>query len=182
MRIQLLFIVVFFSSQLFAQITKGNFLVGGNLSFEYSSHSIEEEGISQLTLKPDGGYFFIDKVAAGLHVDMSLTGNRGDKYVTLMLGPFIRYYFLSEAKKINVLAEADFMFGSEKYSGFSSEGKTAFGLSAGPVFFISPQVGMETLLNWHMLKYANDEGRITRLGLSVGIQVYLRCMRKESGK
>ncbi len=182
MRIHLLLIAAFFSSQLFAQVTKGNFLLGGNLSFEYSKHTEEEEGISQLTLKPDGGYFFMDRIAAGLHVDMSLTGNRGDKYVTLMVGPFIRYYFLPEAKKINVLAEADFMFGSEKYSGISSEGKTAIGLSAGPVFFISPQVGMETLLNWHTLKYANDEGRINSLGLSVGLQVYLRGMRKESGK
>lgn len=182
MRIHLLIIAILFSSQLNSQLSKGNFLLGGNLSFEYSNHSESEEGTTQLTVKPDVGFFLMDRIAAGLQVDLSMTGNRGDRYVTLMLGPFVRYYFLPGDKKINVLAEADFMLGSEKYTGFSSEGKTAIGLSAGPVFFISPQVGVETMLSWRTLKYSNDEGRINSLGLSVGFQVYLRCIRKESGK
>ena len=91
-----------------AQITQGNWMLGGNVSFS----SLKENGISgnasYFSVAPNVGYFFIDQFAGGIRSNISSSKNQGDdKYTDILIGPFARYYFLPTGKKTNVfLAQA----------------------------------------------------------------------------
>lgn len=95
-----------------SQITKGNWLLGGNISF--SSTSLKSE-IGQkntffiLQVAPDIGYFIADKFAAGLKVSISSSGSKATGTSVFgtqndyNFGSFARYYLLSTEKQFNIL-------------------------------------------------------------------------------
>ena len=165
-----------------AQVTKGNFLAGGSLSFESSKYTESENSTTLLRLTPSAGYFFADRFAAGVRVSFSWQSNNDDDYSDLAAGPFARYYFLPAAKTTNIFLEANFLAGSEKYNDFDAAGKTQYGLSAGPVFFLNPNIGVETTVNWSSVKYKDMDGRFNNFGISAGFQIHLNCNKKKEGK
>ena len=66
------FIVFSLSLTLNAQITKGNWLVGGDIGFSYSKSKPESTINSEsfnIDLSPNIGYFFWDKLALGTRVN-----------------------------------------------------------------------------------------------------------------
>jgi hypothetical protein len=178
----LLILVLCLATTLTAQVTKGNFLAGGSLSFQSIKYTESEFGSTIFKLMPTAGYFFIDRVAAGLKVSFAHQSNHDDDYRDLLAGPFARYYFLPVTKSTNIFLEGHFMAGSEKYNDFDASDKTQFGFSAGPVFFLNPHIGVETAVNWSSLKYGDSEGRFNVFGISVGFQVHLNCKREKEGK
>lgn len=165
-----------------AQVTKGNFLVGGSVSFHSTKYSEGDGSVGKFIFMPDAGYFFAERFAAGLRASYTNISNEGDHYNDLLIGPFARYYFLPAAQKTNIFLEGNFLFGSEKFEGFDSESKTQFGLAAGPAFFLNPHVAVEATLNWQTLKYKDDEGRYNTFGVSVGFQIHLNCGNSKKGK
>lgn len=171
-----------FCGILSAQVTKGNFLAGGSVSFQSTKYSDGDGSVGVFQFMPDAGYFFADRIAIGLRASYTNVSDDGDDYSDLLVGPFARYYFLPAPRKTNIFLEASFLFGSEKYEGFDSEGKTQFGFSAGPAFFLNPHVAVETALHWQSLKYEDDDGSYNTFGISVGFQVHLNCLRAKTGK
>ncbi len=59
------------SNAIFAQVNKGQWLVGGSAGFNHSS--IGDYKQTDISLAPDAGYFFIDQLAAGLRPDFTYT-------------------------------------------------------------------------------------------------------------
>ncbi len=161
-----------------AQVTQGSFLAGGSLSFSSEKYSEGGTAKNRLTIAPNAGYFFIDKLAGGLKTSFSSYKADGDSYTNFAAGPFARYYFLPVEKKTNVLLEGSFLFGSEKYDGFEAEGKTQIGIAAGPAFFLNQFVAVEALLGWQSVKHKDDAGRYNNFGLSIGFQVHLSGKKK----
>jgi hypothetical protein len=172
----------FCSSASQAQLTKGHFLAGGSLAFSSQKYSDGDNTVNVLTLAPNAGYFFMNKGAAGLKVSFTNYSNGDDSFRDFMAGPFARYYFLPVEKKTNILLEAHFMAGTEKYEGFDSEGKTQWGFAAGPAFFLNEFIAVETTLSWQSLKYETDSGRYNKWGITIGFQLHLKGKKKEPEK
>ncbi|MEP7377593.1 MAG: outer membrane beta-barrel protein [Chitinophagaceae bacterium] len=134
-RFRLIIIVLFFSSSVSSQISKGQWMLGGNGSF---SHSVvkqnndffhSENKITGLQLTPGAGYFFMNQLAAGLRAgviqsDMKQETNsqvQGSLYYLLKskitawsVSPFVRYYFLPSSRKLNVFADASYAYADNK--------------------------------------------------------------------
>ena len=182
-KLALLVMIAISSYQLsFSQVTKGNFLLGGSISFQSTKYSEGGNNTGIFNFMPDVGYFFADRFAGGLRASFTNVSDEGDSYRDLLIGPFARYYFLPAAQKTNIFLEGNFMFGSEKYEGFDASSKTQFGFAAGPAFFINPNIAVEATVGWHSLKYEDDEGRYNTFGLAVGFQIHLDCMKGKSKK
>jgi hypothetical protein len=128
-------VFIFISFSIFAQINKGQWMLGGNALF---SHSVVKQNndffhsdnkATSLQLMPGVGYFFMDQFAAGLrtgvnHSDVKQeTESRGavsfyslmeSKITAFALSPFVRYYFLPSSRKINVFADISYAYGNNK--------------------------------------------------------------------
>src|SRR4051812_2434681 len=80
-----------------AQTGKGQWLVGGNASFNHSK--VDETKTSQITFSPNAGYFFINNLAGGLRLNLQSTTNKasgeGVDYkqtsTSTSIAPFVRY-------------------------------------------------------------------------------------------
>lgn len=185
MRTLFFFLILTISLTLNAQITKGNWLVGGNGSF-YSSTTISEDSFgneieskgTSLRMNPNIGYFISDKFAAGLDLTISFANSEGanNSNWALGVGPFIRYYILEPDKLINFFGEANFSYSlglSEINKGNYS---TLYGLSAGSVLFFNSSVGLELSLNYADTTSRRDGSTDTSLKnffIAIGFQIHL---------
>lgn len=158
-----------------AQINKGQYLVGGAAGFNHDKAG--EAKTTTIFISPNAGYFVADKLAVGL--DASFTSAKekvgdvdGDKLSTFNVGPFVRYYFLPTAQKVNVFAHGAFRFGSTKVGDADGVSSTDWTIKAGPAFFLSPSVALETAVYYGSLKY-KDVDATNSFGLSVGFQIHL---------
>ncbi len=156
----------------FAQVNKGQWLVGGNADFASSKHG--ELKATEFTFSPNAGYFFIDKFAGGLRVDLTSLKYKGaDASTRFLIAPFLRYYFLEAAQKVNVFADASYGFGSVKDDGESAS-QNGFAISAGPAVFLTPNTALEFALQYRSLggdAYGDDN--LNTFGFKVGFQIHL---------
>jgi hypothetical protein len=159
-----------------AQITKGNWMVGGNVSFAYSTNDTNSN--STIILSPNIGYFIIDKLALGSVLNYNYSKSKNDSgtglYKSSNLGPFIRYYVLNEEKKVNVFFETSYNFNLQK-GDFKND---VFGAKAATVFFLNSSVGLEVSLNYSLNKYKYPNGSIpdgssNSLLLGLALQIHL---------
>ena len=156
----------------FAQVNKGQWLVGGNAGFESIKHG--EGKATSFTFSPKGGYFFIDNFAGGLRVDLtSVKPKGGDASTQTLIAPFLRYYFLPAAQKVNIFADASYGFGSVKDEG-ESESQNAYAISAGPAIFLSPNTALEFALQYRSAGGdAWGDDRYNSFGFNIGFQIHL---------
>ena len=179
---KLTFVVIFvgflFISK--AQITKGNWLVGGNGNF--SIIKILDETTHYLQLTPNIGYFFFDKFAAGLepsyvyNIGKSEGTNSIAKTMGFYFGPFVRYYLLSTDKPYNILVEASYQHGWETKADRyikTSYSLNNFSFAAGPVIYFNSSVGLEFLVGYAQSKYTGETFHDSRLQVGIGLQVHL---------
>lgn len=180
-----------------AQISKGNWLVGGSGFFSLTT-SNSMSGVSglrqtQINLSPSIAYFFFDKFAAGLKIGYSNSRNKQlntpnynlGKSITYSVGPFLRYYFLPTDKQFNLIIDGSYQYGIENGGGVVSTGsqpvdfdltkyqKNTFTFAAGPVIYFNSSVGLEFLAAYMTSKYANWVGRNNTFQFGVGLQVHL---------
>jgi len=135
MRPRLIIIILFFSSPVSSQISKGQWMVGGNGSFSRSVvkqnndffHSENKTTGFQLT--PGVGYFFMNQLVAGLRTGVTQSDVKQEtdsqvpgslyyllksKITALSFSPFVRYYFLPSSRKLNVFADASYAYANNK--------------------------------------------------------------------
>src|SRR3569623_156328 len=113
-----------------AQLNKAQWIMGGNAGFSYADKHQTFPYVTTssnnliLRFSPLAGYFVCDKFCIGvkpgtewLHRKTkgieTINGlaneyNSDSKATVLGIGPFVRYYFLQKANKINLLAEASY--------------------------------------------------------------------------
>lgn len=156
----------------FAQVNKGQWLVGGEAGFNSVKHG-DGKG-TEFTFSPKGGYFIIDKLAAGLRADFTSSKPKdGEASGELLIAPFARYYFLGASEKVNIFADASYGFGNVKYEGESAS-QNAFAISAGPAIFLSPHTALELALQYRSAGGdAWGDDRYNSFGLKVGFQIHL---------
>lgn len=180
-----LFLVLVLSLNLNAQITKGNWLVGGNGSFgsstatskDNSGNEIESKATG-LQLNPNIGYFLTNKFVAGfdLSVDFANSQGQNNSNWSIGLGPFVRYYFLDNDKRINIFGETNFIYGTGLSATNKDRNSTRFGFSAGSVLFFNSSVGLELSLNYTDTKSKSDRSSDTNfknLFVGLGFQIHL---------
>jgi hypothetical protein len=169
----LLILVFFFSIHQIAdaQIDKGYLLAGGNIQF--SSEKDSESKVTSFHFSPAIGYFFADKFALGLRTGFSsMKMEELDAVTDFIIGPFVRYYLLPKENKVNLLADADFQFGSSKL-GDNTLSQNVFSVSAGPVVFLNKHTGMEFKLGFSSSKLEDFTDRTNAFNMLIGLQVHL---------
>jgi len=186
---------------------KGTVFIEGQLSFSSGKTTAEEEGvdlgerkISNVTFSPKAGYFFTDKLAAGIEFSI-LSGKQTTISFSDVAGEpdeieemkgngfsaniFARYYFLKLGKRFDAYTELGAGFGSIKeketkdnetettnVKGFSTT------LDLGFNYFVTPKVAISfTLAN--VLAYSNmtiendqDQSKATISGFSGDLNVF----------
>jgi hypothetical protein len=164
------------STAIFAQLNQGQWLAGGNAGF--NSYKQGDDKVFMFNVSPNIGYFFINNFAGGLRLNFLRSKQKGadDAYVSYGVAPFLRYYFLPGAEKLNVFADASYGFDQDKY-GSSKESGNHYSIMAGPVLFLSPNTGLEFALYYRSSGgdlHENPAGdRANNFGLNIGFQVHL---------
>lgn len=166
-----------------AQITKGNWMLGGSGSFSFSKSerkSTESGGTTinystigtySILLEPNIGYFIKNRFALGLKLNYLTVFNEGSSNTTdndiLGLNPYVRYYFLPDDKIYNFFIEPSFGYNINKASGNS----TAISIKGAHVLFLNNSVGVETSINYVVIE--NDLSRSQNIYLGAGLQIHL---------
>ena len=174
-----------------AQITQGNWLVGGNLFYSKQKSGGRDGANSKfrtIDIEANAGYFFVDKLAGGLRLSSSFTkdwyfppvGAPGANHASHHgLGPFLRYYFLKPENIVNLLTDASFTYNlivnDQNGSTQVQERGAGYSFFAGPVIYFNAAVGMELLLGYK--KYAVLDKGIDyysdAVQFKIGFQIHL---------
>ena len=161
-----------------AQINKGQWLVGGNAGFTSSKEGDYKTTTFQFS--PNAGYFFINNLAGGLRLSVNSQKEKFDDEeetgTTTTIAPFLRYYFLPAAQKVNVFADAGYSFGSVKYDDGNDDQKVnvnGFTVSAGPAIFLTPNTALELTLGYNSTKIEDAEEATGTFLFGVGFQIHL---------
>lgn len=160
----------------FSQTSKGTWLVGGTAGFTSSKYGSAK--YTSVDFSPNAGYFVIENLALGLNVQIgSETSNLGGgasdvKTSSTYFGPNVRYYFTSLGKNAKLFGNGTFVFGNEK-AGSVSTSSTAWGLSAGPAFFLNKNVALEIAVGYSSAKVKDANESMNSFGLKAGFQIHL---------
>lgn len=186
MRTLFFFLVLVTSLSLNAQITKCNWLVGGN--FRFNNQKAESTSNDFTTtqksfgfnVSSDLGYFVKDKFAVGIvpyfgYGNPEGSGNSGYGFG---IGPFVRYYFLNPDKRINLFSHIEYQFGNGYSQGDKTNKSTNFNFKAGPAIFFNNSVAMEITLEYVYNKVTSfsgigSESIINAFNVGIGFQIHL---------
>jgi len=159
-----------------AQIQKGNVFVGGN--FANLNLGLDNPKVFSVDLSPKAAWFIEDNIALGGYVNFGLETTKNAPTTTSYgVGGLGRYYAGSDVEVLKhgrFFAEATAGFGGVNVS--DGGGKTnGLNLSVGPGFayFITPNIGLETLLKYNGLVGFGNATSQNNIGLSFGLQIYL---------
>ncbi|MBC7949655.1 MAG: outer membrane beta-barrel protein [Chitinophagaceae bacterium] len=199
-----------------SQLDKGQWLTGGSGRFGHSKTDVDYPGGNQessstyLEFLPGGGYFFADKFCAGLRLSVSNVTSKQEirsnasspilfsavaksEISGFGISPFVRYYFLKKSSKINLFADASYLYEDTKQEyrqrqestppggmpsiseSFSKTSSTSngFSIAAGPAFFLNPKVAIELSVGYTTSKGDDSEAKETGILLGVGFAIHL---------
>tara|TARA_R110002051_G_scaffold234056_5_gene295627 strand:+ start:18200 stop:18799 length:600 start_codon:yes stop_codon:yes gene_type:complete len=176
--------ILFFAITANSQITKGNWMVGGNASFSnkqiYQNQfkEISKSKFTELDINANAGYFFIEKLQAGIRLgysDYKLKEFTGSDRHFLNYGVYSRYYFLKPEKLVNIFLDGEYYLGSSSFSsGELKDNIHGYVISAGPTIFFNSSVAMELGLNYSSTKFKGvNDSTENNLQVSLGFQIFL---------
>ena len=165
----------------FSQISKKQWLVGGDGTFSIINPSYNYSKYRSMEFSAGGGYFLINKLAVGIRAGYKHNMESGENTniyykqtsTQINVRPFVRYYFLPINRKLNLLTDVSYYHGwvrDENLYGYS-KGKTfGYSFASGPAFFITPNSALELTLNYDYDKswYYTKSWR-----MKVGFQIHL---------
>ncbi len=156
-----------------AQIQKGNVLVGGDLAGLHFGSG----GYFNVSIDPKVGFFIRDNVAVGAYVNFGLTTAKDQSTLTTYgVGALARYYI--NDPKTNVLNHGRLFFeGNVGIEGTNTKNASTngLGLGIGPgyAYFITPNIGLETLLKYNGIVGFGNQTTSSTVDLNIGFQIYL---------
>ena len=171
----------------FAQITEGNYLIGGGLSFTAENRDLATSNLNtnSFTLSPTGGYFVVDKLVVGTQLLYGLLSQTSNSVTTTMnsfsVAPFSRYYFETEVLKPYIFVGVGKSWETVSYGGSSSTNhttRTFWNAGVGADYFINKSIALEAQLNYTSKKY-NSDAPYKIIGFTFGIQVFLDNEKKD---
>jgi len=176
-----LVLLLFVCSVAQGQITKGNWLAGGNAYYSSTRYNFPDETWTRTTdldLLPNLGFFVADHFAVGLKLGYkryatTTNHNLVAKDHTYKLGPFLRYYFFPNDKQINLLVEGAYQYSVTKTNAITVE-VNDFSFAGGPVFYFNSAVGLELQLRYSTTRYPNHDPLVNNIRLGLGLQVHLK--------
>lgn len=182
----LLVAILLFTSLTNAQITKGNWMIGGDASFSYSKYeskndasspssgstlNVSQIGSYYILLEPNLGYFVYNKFCIGTKIYFAGGFSEGYKFEAsngnFSVGPYARYYFLKEEKQLNLFIEPSYYYFTNKSLGNA----TGYGIKAGTVIFFNSSIGFETALSY--VRRSNEQNNYKEFFLGFGLQIHL---------
>lgn len=177
------YLILLFSVLGQAQITKGNWMVGGSGSFKSTKTETLSDGTKPyddrliLNISPNIGYFFYDKLAAGMKLSYTYDNLYSQNYHYFGTGPFIRYYFLKPDKLINLLLQAQYNYygGGGKTEDGRDTGKfhnNGYGFKTGPAIFFNSSVALELTLEYNSTRL-NSTLLENEFMIGIGFQIHL---------
>jgi hypothetical protein len=159
-----------------AQIQAGNVLIGGNLA--NINLGLDKPNVFSFDVTPKVAWFVQDNIALGGYVNLGIQTAKGSNTVTNYgVGALGRYYTGSDVEVLRngrIFGEATIGIGGQNVSnGGGSTNGLEFGVGPGFAYFITPNIGLETLLKYNGLAGFGSEGFQNNLNLSFGLQIYL---------
>jgi len=159
-----------------AQIQKGYVLMGGDIaSFDLGLNSGNSFVVR---IDPKAAWFIQNNVAVGGFLDLGLATAKGaGTTVNYGIGGLARYYF--SPAEVNVLRQTRFFIeanaGLEGVNPANGDNTNGLGLGFGPglAYFITNNVGLETLLKYNGIIGFGSSATSSRLQLGIGFQIYL---------
>lgn len=159
-----------------AQIQKGNVMVGGN--FSNINFGLDDPHVFSFEVTPKAAWFVQDNIALGGYVNLGIeTAKRSNTTLSYGVGALGRYYTGQDVEVLRhgrFFGEATVGLGGVNVS--NGGGNTnGLNLSVGPGFayFITPNIGLETLLKYNGLVGFGSQTTQNNLNLSFGLQIYL---------
>jgi len=159
-----------------AQIQKGNVLIGGNLS--NINLGLDKPSVFSFDLTPKAAWFVQDNIAIGAYANFGLqTAKNASTVINYGVGPMARYYSGSDVEILNhgrIFGEATVGIGGRNVSkGGGNTNGLDFSFGPGFAYFITPNIGIETLLKYNGIAGFGSEAYQNNLNLSFGFQIYL---------
>jgi hypothetical protein len=159
-----------------AQIQQGNVMVGGNLAD--LSLGLDNSKVISFDITPKAVWFIKDNVALGGYVNLGIqTAKNTSTTVNYGLGGLGRYY---TGKDMEVIKHGRFfgegtlgLGGINVSDGGGHTNGVDFSFGPGFAYFITPNIGLETLLKYNGTGGFGNAGNQSGLGLSFGFQIYL---------
>lgn len=160
-----------------AQISKGDVMIGANLS--NINFALDKPNAFSLTINPKAAWFIQDGLALGGDVSFGVeTPGKGlGTTINYGVGALGRYY---GAKGANELANHTRFFGEatvgisgRNLSGGGSTNGLGFSFGPGFTYFVTRNVGLETLLKYQGVVGFGSSAYAHNLNLGVGFQIYL---------
>lgn len=161
-----------------AQLQKGNVIVGGDIA-DFNL-GLNKNSDFKMTINPTAAWFIQNNVALGGYVDLGVDAVKGATSTTYGVGALGRYYFgpgqvntESVLKHTRVFAEANVGIEGSNVSHGATTNGLGLGIGPGIAYFITPNIGLETLLKYKGIVGFGNDPLNSRLDLSVGFQIYL---------
>lgn len=159
-----------------AQIQKGNVFVGGN--FADLSLGLDDSKVFSVDITPKAAWFIQDNIAVGGYLNFGLqTAKESSTTTSYGVGGLGRYYTGKDTEVLRhgrFFAEATAGVGGINVSdGGGNTNGFNFGVGPGFAYFITPNIGLETLLKYNGTTGFGNAGYQSGLNLSFGLQVYL---------
>jgi hypothetical protein len=159
-----------------AQIQKGNVLVGSN--FANLNLGLDDSKVFSIDLTPKAAWFVQDNIALGGYLNLGIQTAKNSSTTTNYGAGVLGRYYMGE--DVEVLRHGRFFGeGTVGIGGInvSNNGGHTNGLELGVgpgfAYFVTPNVGLETLLKYNGLAGFGNAGYQSRLTLSFGLQIYL---------
>lgn len=166
-------------SQTKKPISKGNIILSGSGTIQSyhgettSGNTFTKTTLFALSLSPGAGYFIIDNFAIGANATIMYYKQSPNKYYTLGLGPWARYYF---DHGIFVKAETNFILLHGMGSNNSRQRSYSITPGVGYAFFLNQKVTLEPCLSYTFshTHYSSDlNERLNNLQLEIRFSIFL---------
>ena len=172
---------------------EGTVSLGGSVRFESVNEDYRPFNNTYKSngffISPAIGYFFINKMAAGLRIDFSSYHSKADSFETrsrsTAVSPFVRYYFLPVAKKVNAFLDVGYLHSKTKWTFSNSPfyGKSkGFQILAGPSIFLTGQIALEFTLGIKHIKSDSslEPAKSNKLTTGFGLQIHLGKVKQKT--
>jgi hypothetical protein len=168
-----------------AQLTKGNWLVGGSGSFSSDKQvaTSASTNIKSTTvgITPNIGYFIIDKFAVGMNLGFEINKLKAANIPTSSItnyyaGPFLKYYLLQEDELINLFVYGNYNYGVTRGKNYGMVDKSSgyrYSVSGGPVIFFNSSTALELSIGWYHARSIEDKVYTNSIKLGLGFQIHL---------
>jgi outer membrane protein len=171
----LLLLTLAVTKPLYAQTSKGGWLLGGSGSVRFNDPFY-------LDLNPLAGYFVAKNLAVGTQVSFNIASSQryNSRLTTIGLSPFVRYYFLNTKLRPFLKTDIGLLRTYQRYrDGIatkpirSSEGYWNVSMGLGSVYFITPSISLQAALDYRINRFANAYSSDHHLLFSIGFGIYL---------